>query len=206
MKRGRLASIAVVTGVPAGAAGGERSGKSYKVGYIADLSGPMQDNYSPLLEGFQFYVKELNAKRRHRRHPVNVAVRDDQLDATKAASMALELATSEGVNSIWGMSQTRTHWRFTRLPHATRFPQSRCSAASRNCCHPAPSLRLFGGSSVRSRRRSVGQAGGQNARTARAPWSATASRRLAASRLASTQRAPPQPVDSRPGQCCFRRR
>ena len=83
--------------------------KAHKIGYIADLSGPMQDNYGPILEGFQFYVKELNARGGIDGIPVQVVVRDDLLDATKAATVALELATSEGVNSIWGMSQTRTH-------------------------------------------------------------------------------------------------
>ena len=83
--------------------------KVYKVGYIADLSGPMQDNYGPIVEGFEFYVKELNARGGVKGTPVKVSVRDDGLDATKAASNALELATSEGVNSIWGMSNTRTH-------------------------------------------------------------------------------------------------
>src|SRR6202023_1140607 len=83
--------------------------KAHKVGYIADLSGPMQDNYGPIVEGFEFYTKELNARGGIDGAQVQVLVRDDQLDATRAASLALELATSEGVNSIWGMSQTRTH-------------------------------------------------------------------------------------------------
>ena len=36
--------------------------KAYKVGYIADLSGPMQDNYGPIVEGFEYLVKEINAR------------------------------------------------------------------------------------------------------------------------------------------------
>ncbi|MEP7031193.1 MAG: ABC transporter substrate-binding protein [Pseudolabrys sp.] len=83
--------------------------KVYKVGYIADLSGPMQDNYGPIVEGFNFYVKELNARGGVNGAKVEVSVRDDGLDATRAASHVLELATSVGVNSIWGMSVTRTH-------------------------------------------------------------------------------------------------
>ena len=83
--------------------------KTYKVGYIADLSGPMQDNYGPIVEGFEYYVKELNARGGVNGIPVKVSIRDDGLDATRAATNALELATSEGVNSIWGMSVTRTH-------------------------------------------------------------------------------------------------
>ncbi len=83
--------------------------KAHKIGYIADLSGPMQDNYGPIVEGFEYYVKELNARGGINGVQVKLSVRDDGLDATRAASNAVELATSEGVNSIWGMSVSRTH-------------------------------------------------------------------------------------------------
>jgi branched-chain amino acid transport system substrate-binding protein len=96
--------------------------KVYKVGYIADLSGPMQDNYGPIVEGFEYYVKELTARGGINGVPVRIAVRDDQLDATRSASMALELATSEGVNSIWGMSQTRTHLAVYQTAARNRVP------------------------------------------------------------------------------------
>ena len=69
--------------------------KVHKVGYIADLSGPMQDNYSPIYEAFD-YVKELNARGGIDGIPVRLFIRDDQLDATRAASVALELIASEG--------------------------------------------------------------------------------------------------------------
>ena len=49
-----LASIAVVLGSLLALSGASAQDRAYKLGYIADLSGPMQDNYSPLLEGFQF--------------------------------------------------------------------------------------------------------------------------------------------------------
>src|SRR5262245_33487184 len=96
--------------------------KVHKVGYIADLSGPMQDNYGPIVEGFEFYVKELNARKGIDGVPVRVAVRDDQLDATRASSIALELVTAEGVNSIWGMSQTRTHLAVYQTAARNRVP------------------------------------------------------------------------------------
>jgi branched-chain amino acid transport system substrate-binding protein len=104
-----LAAIPVAIGALLMLSAATAQEKVYKVGYIADLSGPMQDNYGPIVEGFEFYVKELNARGGVKGTPVKVSVRDDGLDATKAASNALELATSEGVNSIWGMSNTRTH-------------------------------------------------------------------------------------------------
>jgi branched-chain amino acid transport system substrate-binding protein len=96
--------------------------KAHKVGYIADLSGPMQDNYGPIVEGFEYYVKELNARGGVGGVPVKVAVRDDQLDAARAASITLELGTAEGVNSIWGMSQTRTHLAVYQTAGRNRIP------------------------------------------------------------------------------------
>jgi branched-chain amino acid transport system substrate-binding protein len=96
--------------------------KAYRIGYIADLSGPMQDNYGPIVEGFQFYVKDLNARAGINGAPVKVFVRDDNLDATKAASATLELATSEGVNSIWGMSVTRTHLAVYQMAARNKVP------------------------------------------------------------------------------------
>jgi branched-chain amino acid transport system substrate-binding protein len=104
-----FAACSAIAAVALAFCGASAQQKVHKVGYIADLSGPMQDNYGPIVEGFEFYTKELNARGGIDGAQMQVLVRDDQLDATRAASLALELATSEGVNSIWGMSQTRTH-------------------------------------------------------------------------------------------------
>ena len=133
-----LASIAVALGSLLALSGAGAQDKAYKIGYIADLSGPMQDNYSPLLEGFQFYVKELNAKGGINGIPVNVAVRDDQLDATKAASMALELATSEGVDSIWGLSQTRTHVAVYQAAARNKIPAVAMFSGIKELLPPTP--------------------------------------------------------------------
>jgi branched-chain amino acid transport system substrate-binding protein len=112
--------------------------KVYKVGYIADLSGPMQDNYGPIVEGFEFYVRELNARNGINGVPVRVAVRDDQLDATRASSIALELATSEGVNSIWGMSQTRTHLAVYQTAARNRIPATAMFSGIKEVLPPNP--------------------------------------------------------------------
>jgi branched-chain amino acid transport system substrate-binding protein len=81
----------------------------YKVGYIGDLSGPLRDAYSPVMEGFKLYLKVVNDRGGINGHPVELFIRNDQLDATRAASFAMELITGEKINSIWGMSLTRTH-------------------------------------------------------------------------------------------------
>lgn len=126
--------LGVVVGSPTAVA----QDKVYKVGYIADLSGPMQDNYGPILEGFEFYVKELNAKGGVNGARVQVAARDDQLDATRASSIALELATAEGVNSIWGMSQTRTHLAVYQTAARNRIPATAMFSGVKEVLPPNP--------------------------------------------------------------------
>jgi branched-chain amino acid transport system substrate-binding protein len=115
-----LGSVTLAVAVAFSGASGQQ--KVHKVGYIADLSGPMQDNYGPIVEGFEFYIKELNARGGIDGAMVQLAVRDDQLDATRASSAALELATSEGANSIWGMSVTRTHLAVYQTAARNRVP------------------------------------------------------------------------------------
>jgi branched-chain amino acid transport system substrate-binding protein len=112
--------------------------KIQKVGYIADLSGPMQDNYAPILEGFEFYLKDLNSRGGIDGAQIQVMVRDDQLDATRAASATLELATSEGVNSIWGMSQTRTHLAVYQTAARNRIPAIAMFSGIKEILPPTP--------------------------------------------------------------------
>jgi branched-chain amino acid transport system substrate-binding protein len=93
-----------------GNAGAKRpEGKPYKIGYITDLSGPLRESYSPTLEGFQLYMKQLDAEGGIDGHPVDVAVRDDALNADKAVSAAVELGRQENVSGIFGLSLSSTH-------------------------------------------------------------------------------------------------
>ena len=136
--RGKLFLVAFLTGVILAPAGASAQQKTQKVGYIADLSGPMQDNYGPIVEGFEFYVKELNARGGIAGAQVQVVVRDDQLDATRAASIALELATSEAVNSIWGMSQSRTHLAVYQTAARNRIPATAMFSGIKEVLPPDP--------------------------------------------------------------------
>jgi branched-chain amino acid transport system substrate-binding protein len=137
-RKSGLAAVSVALGTALALSAASAQEKAYKVGYLADLSGPMQDNYGPILEGFEFYVKQLNAGGGINGAPVQVAVRDDQLDATRAASMALELATSEGVNSIWGMSQTRTHLAVYQTAARNRLPATAMFSGIKEVLPPSP--------------------------------------------------------------------
>ena len=136
--RGKLFLVAFLTGVILAPAGASAQQKTQKIGYIADLSGPMQDNYGPIVEGFEFYVKELNARGGIDGAQVQVLVRDDQLDATRAASIALELATSEAVNSIWGMSQSRTHLAVYQTAARNRIPATAMFSGIKEVLPPDP--------------------------------------------------------------------
>jgi branched-chain amino acid transport system substrate-binding protein len=136
--RGKLFLVAFLTGVILAPAGASAQQKTQKVGYIADLSGPMQDNYGPIVEGFEFYVKELNARGGIDGAQVQVVVRDDQLDATRAASIALELATSEAVNSIWGICQSRTDLAVYQTAARNRIPATAMFSGIKEVLPPDP--------------------------------------------------------------------
>lgn len=112
--------------------------KIHKIGYIADLSGPMQDNYGPIVEAFEWYVKELNSRGGIDGAQVRLSIRDDGLDATRAASHVVELVTSEGVNSIWGMSQSRTHLPVYQMAQRNRVPAVAMFSGIREVLPPKP--------------------------------------------------------------------
>jgi branched-chain amino acid transport system substrate-binding protein len=133
-----LISTSVALGLCFYAAQATGQERVHKIGYLADLSGPMQDNYGPILEGFEYYVKEMNARGGIDGVQVRLFARDDQLDATRAASIALELGTSEGVNSIWGMSQTRTHLAVYQTAQRNRIPAIAMFSGIKEILPPKP--------------------------------------------------------------------
>ncbi len=98
----------------------------------------MQDTFAPVVEGFQLYVKALNDRGGIGGVPVELTVRDDKLDATRAASEVLELATSIGVNSIWGMSQTRTHLAVYQAAARNKIPAVAMFSGIREVLPPTP--------------------------------------------------------------------
>jgi branched-chain amino acid transport system substrate-binding protein len=81
----------------------------FKLGYITDRSGPMRDSFAPTIDGFQLYIRALNDRGGIAGRPVEVIVKNDQLNPQTAASQAFELILSDKVNSIWGLSVSSTH-------------------------------------------------------------------------------------------------
>ena len=66
----------------------------YTIGYVSDFSGPFVDTFSPVYDGFRAHIEKVNAAGGIDGHPVKIIVRDDQLNATRAASLVRELATT----------------------------------------------------------------------------------------------------------------
>ena len=85
-----------------------QSNQPYIIGYISDFSGPFVDTFSPVYDGFRAHIERVNTTGGINGHPVKVVVRDDQLNATRAASFVRELVTSEQANSIWSLSLSST--------------------------------------------------------------------------------------------------
>ena len=85
-----------------------QSQQPYVIGYISDFSGPFVDTFSPVHDGFRAHIDAVNAAGGVNGRQIKTIVRDDQLNATRAASLMRELVTSEGVNSIWSLSLSST--------------------------------------------------------------------------------------------------
>ena len=85
-----------------------QSQQPYVIGYISDFSGPFVDTFSPVHDGFRAHMEMVNAAGGANGRQIKTIVRDDQLNATRAASLMRELVTSEGVNSIWSLSLSST--------------------------------------------------------------------------------------------------
>ena len=118
--------------------GAALAAETYKLGYITDLSGALRDAYTPVMEGFKLYVKALNDRGGINGHPVEILVRNDQLDATRATSLAIELITAEKVNSIWGLSLTRTHKAVYETVKRYKVPAVSCFSGTKDVLPPEP--------------------------------------------------------------------
>ncbi|HUS53915.1 MAG TPA: ABC transporter substrate-binding protein [Thermohalobaculum sp.] len=104
----RLAAAFVTLAMIVGAGSPAVAADTYKLGYITDFSGPFVDTFKPVFQGFELYMKRVNAAGGINGHKVEIITRDDQLNAQRAASHARELITSQKVNSLWAMSMSST--------------------------------------------------------------------------------------------------
>jgi branched-chain amino acid transport system substrate-binding protein len=109
IKRNALCATSIILALTATKMAAVAQGaQPYTIGYVSDFSGPFVDTFSPVYDGFRAHIEKVNAAGGIDGHPVKIIVRDDQLNATRAASLVRELATSEGVNSIWSLSLSST--------------------------------------------------------------------------------------------------
>lgn len=104
----KVLTIAAATAIAGAGAAFAQSKPPYVIGYISDFSGPFVDTFSPVHDGFRAHIEQVNASGGINGHPVKMVVRDDQLNATRAASLVRELVTTENVNSIWSLSLSST--------------------------------------------------------------------------------------------------
>lgn len=77
-------------------------GSPLKVGVLLSLSGPQGVIGEIQLRGIEIAVDELNTEGGVAGHPIELAVRDDGGDPTRAVSLAQELVQREGVKFILG--------------------------------------------------------------------------------------------------------
>jgi branched-chain amino acid transport system substrate-binding protein len=118
----------------------------YTIGYVSDFSGPFVDTFSPVYDGFRAHIEKVNAAGGIDGHPVKIIVRDDQLNATRAASLVRELATTEGVNSIWSLSLSSTLPGVYEMAKRTGVPAISSVSAIKTSLPPAADFAYSTGS------------------------------------------------------------
>jgi branched-chain amino acid transport system substrate-binding protein len=82
--------------------------QEYKLGYITDLSGPLAGSYTPTWQGFELYMKALNAKGGVKGSKVSLVLDDDGLRADRAVANAKKQTERDAVLGIFGLSLSST--------------------------------------------------------------------------------------------------
>lgn len=101
-------AVAAAMGVLVGTARVTPAAEVYKIGYITDLSGPLAGSYTPTWEGFELYIKALNARGGVKGRTVELYLDDDGLKADRAVANAKKQAERDGVLAIFGLSLSST--------------------------------------------------------------------------------------------------
>lgn len=83
-------------------------GEPYKVGYMADVTGPGANTWAPTLEGFRLYAQHVNARGGINGHPIQVVATDNRSDASLAAAQAKKFIESDRVHIILQSSASVT--------------------------------------------------------------------------------------------------
>lgn len=93
----------------AGAAGALAApGDPHRVGYISDITGPVQGTFKYTYEGFKLYFDTLNAEGGIKGRKVEVLLKDVQSETQKSVNAVHELKAS-GVSGIAGLAVSSTH-------------------------------------------------------------------------------------------------
>ena len=83
--------------------------EDYKIGYVTDLSGPLAGSYTPVWEGFELYMKQVNDGGGVNGRKIKLFLDDDGSRADRAVAGAKKQAERDGVLAIYGLSVSSTH-------------------------------------------------------------------------------------------------
>lgn len=84
------------------------TGEPYRIGYISDITGPVQGTFKYTYEGFKLYIDQLNAEGGVNGRKIEVFLKDVQSDTQKSVNAVHELK-SEDVSGIAGLAVSSTH-------------------------------------------------------------------------------------------------
>jgi len=83
-------------------------GEPYKIGYISDITGPVQGTFKYTYEGFKLFIDQLNAEGGVNGRKIEVILKDVQSDTQKSVNAVHELK-AEHVSGIAGLAVSSTH-------------------------------------------------------------------------------------------------
>lgn len=106
-----------------GCGGGEEGGKKpIKIGVILSESGSQEPLGKPEKRAIELFVEKLNAKGGIDGHPVEVIIKDDASDPSRALQAAVELLDQEEVVAIIGSSTTGATLSIKQETNARKIP------------------------------------------------------------------------------------
>src|SRR5659263_206348 len=76
--------------------------EDYRIGYVTDLSGPLAGSYTPVWEGFELYMKQVNDGGGVNGRKIKLFLDDDGSRADRSVADAKKQAERDGVLAIYG--------------------------------------------------------------------------------------------------------
>lgn len=104
----RLLGLALLAAASTATALAAPTGEPYRIGYISDITGPVQGTFKYTYDGFKLFADHINAEGGINGRPLEVVLKDVQSDTQKSVNAVHELQAAK-VSGIAGLAVSSTH-------------------------------------------------------------------------------------------------